>query len=145
MMPITRRPLNMNSKSESSDLSNVVSMSPVNRNTRKDKNGSVRPTAFQPGQSGNPTGRPKTPAAFNDLMKEYSVAAARKLLFWAESNDPKVSPAACMYILNRAYGSPVQMTEVSGPNGSPFQAPSLQVNFVAAGAVVATKTIDIDS
>jgi hypothetical protein len=122
---ITRRPLNTSEKP-----SNVVSLS-GNRKT-KDGKRNLPKTAYAPGISGNPNGRPKLPAEFAVLMKEHAIEAAHKLLEWARSDDPRVSPQACIYIINRAYGAPTQMTEVSGPNGQPFQAPAIQVNFVAS-------------
>ena len=80
-------------------------------------------TAFKPGQSGNPNGRPKIPPE----LREAAKAAAPEALQTAIDlmRDARVEPAdrlrAATIVLDRAYGKPVQSTEISGPQGGAIQ------------------------
>jgi hypothetical protein len=86
--------------------------------------GGWRSTSFRPGQSGNPTGRPKRPTAiearriFRDVMtaaRERTQDAIDTL--FAIMRDPKAPAAArvsaTQAILDRGYGKPPQAIEVN--------------------------------
>jgi len=86
--------------------------------------GGRRSTSFRPGQSGNPTGRPKRPATIEarricadvaDAAREFTVDAINTLA--AIMNDPKTPAAArisaAQAILDRGHGRPPQGIEVS--------------------------------
>jgi hypothetical protein len=78
--------------------------------------GRRRGRPFQPGQSGNPSGRPKRDRDIEALAREYTEAALRTL---AEiCADPKAPPAARVAaanaLLDRAWGKPRQPLEHAG-------------------------------
>lgn len=89
-------------------------------------------------------GRPKIPAEFSALMKEYSVDAAKRLLYLVDhAEDEKTQLQASIYIINRAYGAPIQATELSGPGGGPLSVPEFVVNFISVNKDK-SQTIDGD-
>ena len=63
---------------------------------------------FAPGQSGNPSGRPKENAEVKRLARSHAVRAIEKLAALMESDDERTVVAACQAILDRGYGKPAQ-------------------------------------
>jgi hypothetical protein len=70
---------------------------------------------FQPGQSGNPGGRPKEIAEVRELAREHTVEAIAKLAEWMRSDNPKASVSASNALLERAWGKPAQA--IAGVDG----------------------------
>jgi len=73
----------------------------------------VRPTAWKPGQSGNPGGR-RDPRriSLTEMCRAHTKDAVEALV--ASLTDPKVRvPAACA-LLDRGWGRPKQHIEASG-------------------------------
>ena len=64
---------------------------------------------FQPGQSGNPSGRPKVNAEIKELARSFGKEALEKMAALLESDDEKVRLAAAQALLDRGYGKPTQM------------------------------------
>lgn len=68
---------------------------------------------FRPGQSGNPTGRPKVDKTIRDLARAHTQDALNTLIEIA--NNPKSQAAvrvqAANAILDRAWGKPAQYVE----------------------------------
>jgi hypothetical protein len=69
-------------------------------------------TAFKPGQSGNPGGRPKVAGHVRDLARERQVRAIEVLTKLMESKDERVQLAAANAMLDRGSGRPSSEAEM---------------------------------
>lgn len=65
--------------------------------------------AFQPGVSGNPSGRPKEATEVKALARSHSKAAVKKLVALMDSDDEKTALAAANSVLDRGIGKPAQV------------------------------------
>jgi hypothetical protein len=66
---------------------------------------------FQPGQSGNPGGRPKDVENLRQIAREYAPEAFLRLVELMRDKDPRVAVAACKEILDRGFGRPQPSTD----------------------------------
>lgn len=75
-------------------------------NRNKTEKRAAPPTAFKPGQSGNPSGRPKLPEEFKELAKTNSVTALQKVIDILNNpeSDNKDRLKAAEIIMDRAWG-----------------------------------------
>jgi len=64
--------------------------------------------AFQPGQSGNPGGRPREAAAIKALAREHTEAAIAVLVGALSDENGRTRIAAAEALLDRGYGKPAQ-------------------------------------
>lgn len=73
-------------------------------------------TSFKPGQSGNPSGRPRVIAEVRDLARRYCEEAVEGLAGIARDQKAPHSArvAAWTELLNRGYGRAPQSLEVKG-------------------------------
>lgn len=70
---------------------------------------------FQPGQSGNPSGRPKQDPAIKEAARAHAERALAVFVANMEDENPAVRHKAAEAILDRAYGKPAQA--IAGPDG----------------------------
>lgn len=71
-----------------------------------------KPGTFAPGQSGNPSGRPKDVGPIKELAKQHTQAAIDALVGALADENGRTRVAAAEAILDRAYGKPTQHHEL---------------------------------
>ncbi len=76
---------------------------------------------FAPGQSGNPSGRPKVNAEAQALARLHTRDAITALASIAKDKDQPAAArvTASTALLDRAWGRPAQAMEVTGAGGGP--------------------------
>lgn len=67
---------------------------------------------FQPGQSGNPGGRPSQ-KAIREILHSYTEKAARRLGKLIDHRSPKIALLAIKEVYDRCYGKPMQGIEMA--------------------------------
>ena len=70
-------------------------------------------SAWGPGQSGNPGGRPKVAAEIRDLAREYGSKAIERLVALVDSRNPAIALRAAEAVLDRGYGRPLQAMKLT--------------------------------
>ena len=68
---------------------------------------------WQKGQSGNPGGRVGVPAEVRELARRHTKDAIERLVHWLNSDNPNASVAAANSLLDRGYGKPAQLLNLS--------------------------------
>ncbi|MBQ9526891.1 MAG: hypothetical protein IJR68_04705 [Fretibacterium sp.] len=68
--------------------------------------------SFRPGQSGNPSGRPKKDPDAMAILKAAIPSAARRLVELSRSKNEKIALQAASAIFDRVWGKPMQTQEV---------------------------------
>lgn len=71
---------------------------------------------FKKGQSGNPKGRPPTPEATKQLLKDASYEAAYNVIRIAKNPKHPKQLQACQDILDRNFGKATQPIDVGEDN-----------------------------
>lgn len=76
---------------------------------------------FQPGQSGNPSGRPKEVGHVRDLARQHTEAAIMTLAEIMTNPEEKGAArvAAAEALLDRAWGKAPASMEITGEGGGP--------------------------
>lgn len=99
-------------------------------------------SAWKPGQSGNPGGRPRVVADIQALARQHTEAAIRALV--AALDSPRERVAAAQALLDRGYGRAPQRTELTGADGGPIQTQQVEdtrapIDELIAGALAKTQ------
>jgi hypothetical protein len=89
---------------------------------------------FSKGQSGNPGGRPKTPPEIKAMFEAKGPEAFDLLSRHLGHEDPRISQAAALAILDRAYGKPVQQIEQSTTVKKASELTNDELAAIAAGS-----------
>jgi hypothetical protein len=63
---------------------------------------------FQPGQSGNPGGRPKADGKLKEAARTHTEAALQVLVDALSHTDGRIALKAAELLLDRGYGKPAQ-------------------------------------
>lgn len=102
---------------------------------------------FVKGQSGNPGGKPKEIREVVDLARAHTPAAIASLARIAESEEAPAAAvvAACEALLNRAWGRPMQPTELTGAGGGPIQIEDARAAVLSLLETAAAKVVNADS
>ena len=77
--------------------------------------------AFQPGQSGNPSGRPKADPALRAAAQAKTEEALNVLIAAMADEDVKVRIMAAQAILDRGHGKPAQAIDLGNQDGETFK------------------------
>lgn len=75
---------------------------------------------FQPGQSGNPGGRPAESSALKKMAREHAVKAVAVLVSALDDEDARIRVAAASAILDRGFGKPAQAIVGGDADDSPI-------------------------
>ena len=76
---------------------------------------------WKPGQSGNPSGRPKEAFHVRDLARVHTDEAVRILVkIMRSSTSDKARVVAAQAILDRGWGKPIQEMRHGGLDGTPL-------------------------
>lgn len=77
---------------------------------RTAKKGKPRGLPFAPGESGNPSGRPKVPTEVKEILKAAAPGAAKLLVEMVadEAQKPELRIKCAETVLDRVYGKAVQ-------------------------------------
>lgn len=67
---------------------------------------------FKPGQSGNPNGRPKKVLELEQVAREASIDAFKRIIKLSKSSDERIALAASIALVERAAGKPKQSVAV---------------------------------
>jgi hypothetical protein len=76
--------------------------------------------AFQPGQSGNPSGRPKEDPSLRDACRKHTEAAIMVLANALGDENVKNQITAAKELLDRGYGRAAQSVEIGSDPEKPL-------------------------
>jgi hypothetical protein len=86
-------------------------------------------SAWRPGQSDNPGGRPKMAAEIRDHARDHGPRAIARLVALMDSENESVAVRAAEALLDRGYGRPMQGVEFSGQAERPAHR-LIEITFV---------------
>lgn len=89
--------------------------------------------AFEPGQSGNPEGRPRKSNKAAGMAREQTEKAVQVLINALADDKTENRIKAAESLLNRGWGKPQEYVELSGDDEKPIHA-KLVVEFIKPNA-----------
>jgi hypothetical protein len=113
-------------------LSQLSASTQSRQNTRTTKNPNmVRSTSWEPGRSGNPSGRAKTEIDIAALARVHGPKCIQVIVGMLSGEDQKLRLAAAIALLDRGFGRPKQELDVNSNS-------TIELHLVAARAISAT-------
>src|SRR5262245_42229970 len=103
------------------------------------KKGQRHSGMFRPGQSGNPSGRPKTPEHVKEMLRALTDKAVQVLANTLDSDDEKLRLTAAQEVLNRTLGKPVAPVDMTVKNADGPAAMVAALRTLADMATLASK------
>lgn len=94
----------------------------------------LRPHQFQPGQSGNPGGRPVKIKEAENILLESLKKATEKLSKLVDSEDDRVSLQASVQVVERMMGKAVQKVETKDTSDAKEMSEDDLANIATAGS-----------
>src|SRR4051812_28256578 len=88
-----------------------VAVMMTSQNRRKETGRKAPSSAWRPGHSGNPGGRPKASAEVRDLARHHGREAIERLVALMHSKNESVAVRAAEALLDRGYGRPMHGME----------------------------------
>jgi len=88
-------------------------------------------SAWKPGQSGNPKGRPKPDVDIAALAREHGPKCIEVVVKILGSDDEKLRLAAAIALLDRGFGRPKQEMDINSNS-------TIELHLVAARAISAS-------
>src|SRR5262245_29567655 len=79
----------------------------------------LRQSQWKPGQSGNPSGRPRQDKDVTAIARENAEKAIKRLVRLVDSADERVALAASQAVLDRALGKPKQPIDATPRRPAP--------------------------
>lgn len=77
--------------------------------------------AFEPGESGNPSGRPKKSNKAAGMAREHTEKAIQVLVKQLDSPKEEIQHKAAESLLSRGWGKPQEYVELSGDEDNPLR------------------------
>ncbi len=95
---------------------------------------------FQPGQSGNPGGRPRKIKEAEDILLENLKKATEKLSKLVDSEDDRVSLQASVQVVERMLGKAVQKVETKDTSDAKEMSEDDLADIATAGSAGTSQT-----
>ena len=91
----------------------------------------VRSTSWEPGRSGNPSGRAKTEIDIAAMARVHGPRCIKVVVDLLSSEDEKMRLSAAIALLDRGFGRPKQEMDINSNS-------TIELHLVAARAISAT-------
>jgi len=85
---------------------------------------------FVPGQSGNPSGRPKADPILREMAQARTAEAFQVVLDALADPDKRIALKAAEIVLDRGHGKPAQAVELANAPGETFKTEEVRRTIV---------------
>ena len=93
-------------------------------------------TPFKPGQSGNPSGKPKGTSEFRELCRSHTPDCVARLRELLDHKDGRVAVRAAEVLLDRGWGKPAQTVRVEESKSPEWDASDISTETLEQMAVL---------